>query len=265
MEHLDTSYNCLLSLFLDTNDLYFIIQVKCTSLYTSGSNCTTACNREYVLYRHYERLICVTLRIRNIIVDGAHQLHDSVAPFAVRIFQSAQSGTLDDRAVSEFILFQLLGYFHLYQLDQLFVVNHITFVQEYNDIRYAYLTGQKDMLFCLSHNTVCSSYNKDSAVHLCSTSDHVLNVVSMSWAVNVCIVSVICLVLNVCGRNCNTTLSLFWSLINILKISSFVSGYSLSQYLCDSSGESCLTMIDMTNRTNVTMRFTSYILFLSHF
>src|SRR5699024_11752899 len=48
---------------------------------------------------------------------------------------------------------------------------------------YTYLTGQKDVLSCLSHNTVSSSYYKDSSVHLSSTSDHVLYVVSMSWEI----------------------------------------------------------------------------------
>ena len=76
------------------------------------------------------------------------------------------------------------------------------------------------MLSCLSHNTISSSYNQDSAVHLSSTSDHVLYVVSMSWAVNVCVVSVLCLILNVCSRDSDSTLSLFWSLIDILESNS---------------------------------------------
>ena len=41
------------------------------------------------------------------------------------------------------------------------------------------------MLFCLSHNTISSSYYKDSTIHLSSTSNHVLNVIGMSWTVNV--------------------------------------------------------------------------------
>ena len=79
------------------------------------------------------------------------------------------------------------------------------------------------MLSCLSHNTVCSSYYKDSSVHLCSTSDHVLYIVSMAWAVNVCVVSVLCLILNVSCRNCDSTLSLFWSFINVLECNSLTS------------------------------------------
>ncbi len=87
------------------------------------------------------------------------------------------------------------------------------------------------MLSCLSHNTISSSNNEDSAVHLSSTSDHVLNVVSMSWAVNVCIVSLLCLILNVSCRDCDTTLSLFWSLIDVLESNSLTSNSSSEESL----------------------------------
>ena len=83
------------------------------------------------------------------------------------------------------------------------------------------------MLLGLSHNTVGSSNNEDSAVHLSSTGDHVLNVVSMSRAVNVCVVSLLGLVLNVSGRDCYTTLSLFGCLIDVLEIGSGVTCNSL--------------------------------------
>src|SRR5699024_4291108 len=149
--------------------------------------------------------------------------------WAVWIFQSFQSRTLDDWCVIawEVILVQQLTDFHVYQLKQLFIVNHITFVHEYNDVRYTYLTRQQDVLFCLSHNTVCSSNNQDSSIHLSSTCDHIFNVVSMSWAVNVCIVTFFCLILYVCCRNCDTTFSFFWSFVDIFKVLSCVSWYSV--------------------------------------
>ena len=80
----------------------------CTTLNTACSNRTTACNSKYVFYRHKERLICITLRIRNIIVNSCHQFNNLVAPFAGRIFQSFQRGTLDNRNViaREFVLGQ---------------------------------------------------------------------------------------------------------------------------------------------------------------
>ena len=264
-EHFDTGYNSLLCLFLDTNDLNILVQMQSTSFYSTCSNCTTACDREYVLDRHQERLICITLRIRNIGINCFHQFHDLVAPFAVRIFQSLQSGTLDDRAIREAVLFKLLCYFHLNQFDQFFVIYHIALVQEYYDIRYAYLTGQKDVLFCLSHNTVRSSNYEDSAVHLRSTGDHVLYIVGMARTVNVSVMSLICLVLYVSGRNCNTTLSLFRCFIDVLEIYLFITGYSLSQHFCDCSCQSCFTMVNVADGTNVTMRFGSVKFSFSHF
>ena len=98
-EHLDTSYNCLLNILVDTDDLYFVRYVKCTTLYSTCSNCTTSCDREYVLYRHQERLICVTLRCWDPLINSVHELHDLVAPRSVRIFKSFQSRTLDNRCV----------------------------------------------------------------------------------------------------------------------------------------------------------------------
>ena len=194
-----------------------------TTLYSTGSNSSTTCNCEDILDRHQERLICCTLRIRNMLVNCCHQFHNFVAPFSTRIFQSFQSGTFDNRAVCEFILFQNFSNFHFYQFKQLFIINHVAFVHEYNDVRYAYLTGQKDVLFCLSHNTVCSSYYQDSTIHLCSTGDHVLYIVSMAWAVNVCIMSVVCFILNVSGRDSDTSFSFFRSFVDVFEIGSFVS------------------------------------------
>ena len=121
------------------------------------------------------------------------------------------------------------------------------------------------MLSSLSHNTISCSYNQDSAVHLSSTSDHVLNVVSMSWAVNVCIVSLLGLILNVCSRDGDTTLSLFWSLIDVLEVYLCVSSNSFCQNLGNSSGQSSFTMVNVSNGTNVTMGFSSFKLSFSHF
>ena len=51
---------------------------------------------------------------------------------------------------------------------------------------------------------------------MAQTREHIL----LSWAVNVCVVSVLCLILNVCSRDSDSTLSLFWSLIDILESNS---------------------------------------------
>ena len=121
------------------------------------------------------------------------------------------------------------------------------------------------MLSCLSHNTICSSNYQNSAIHLSCTGNHVLNIVSMSWAVNVCIVSGICLVLYVSSRNCDSTLSLFWSLINVFKCHSLTSSLSLMQGLGNSSGQCGLTMVNVADGTNVAMRFVSLKFCFCHF
>ena len=69
-EHFDTCYNRFLCLFFNTNDFNIIGHMKCTTLYSTSSNRTTACNREYILNRHQERLICITLRVRNIVINS---------------------------------------------------------------------------------------------------------------------------------------------------------------------------------------------------
>jgi len=236
-EHFDTSYNNFTCFFFDTNDFNFVRYMKYTSLYSTSSNCTTTCDREYILYRHYEWFICVTLWVWNIAVNSIHKFHDLVSPLTVRVFKSFKSRTFDYRDIIswEIILGKKFTNLHLNQFKKFFVINHITFVHEYNDVRNTYLTSKKNVLFCLSHNTICSCYNKDSTIHLSCTCDHVLNVVSMSWAVNMCIMSLLCLILNVSCRNCDTTLSFFWSFIDIFKVFYYVSSNSLSQNFCDCS------------------------------
>ena len=59
-EHLDTSNNALTNILMDTDDFNFVIQVQSTTLYSTGSNSTTAGNGKYVFYRHQEWLVCFT-------------------------------------------------------------------------------------------------------------------------------------------------------------------------------------------------------------
>ena len=73
------------------------------------------------------------------------------------------------------------------------------------------------MLVGLRHWTVgCSNY-EDCTVHLSSTGNHVLNVICVAWAVYVCIVTVLGLILNVSGVDGDTTLFLFWGVIDLIE------------------------------------------------
>ncbi len=106
---------------------------------------------------------------------------------------------------------------HLNELKHLLIVNHIALVQENNQARNVYLTCKKYVLTCLWHRTISSSTNQDCTIHLSSTSNHVLYIVSVSRTVNVCIVTLCCLILDVSRVDSDTTLFLLRSIINLIE------------------------------------------------
>ena len=65
-EHLDAGNDGLARSVHQTNDLNFLAHLQLATLYTAGSNGTTASDGEYVLDRHEERLVSFTIRGRDI-------------------------------------------------------------------------------------------------------------------------------------------------------------------------------------------------------
>ena len=261
-EHFDTGNNGLHLLFLQTNDFDLFGEFQNASLNSTSSNGTTTSDGEDILNRHQEWQVFVSLWGWDVFVNSIHQFVDWLVSWIGRIvwcFQSFQSGTTDDWGVVawEVVLVEQVTDFHLYQLEQLRVVNLVSFVHEYYDVRNAYLTGEQDVLTGLWHRTVCSRNNEDSAVHLSSTGDHVLNVVSMSWAVNVSVVSFCSLVLNVRSVDGDTTFSLFWSFIDVSVVFEFSLTFE-GQSFGDSSSQSSFTVVNVTDGTNVNMWLVSF-------
>jgi len=99
----------------------------------------------------------------------------------------------------------------------------------------------------LGHGTIGSSNDQDSAVHLSSTSDHVLDVVSMS------VVTSVGLILNVSGVDRDTTSTLLRSLIDVGIIHEVCVALQ-SQVLGDSGGQSGLAVVNVTDGADVHMR-----------
>ena len=120
------------------------------------------------------------------------------------------------------------------------------------------------MLTSLRHRTVRSGNDQDRTVHLRSTSDHVLDIVSVSWAVNVRIVALFSLIFYVCGIDGNTTFFFFRRTVDhvIVHCLRFT---ALSQDVSDCSRQRSLTMVDVTDGTDIHMRFRSVKFFFSHF
>ena len=83
-----------------------------------------------------------------------------------------------------------LTHFHLDELEQLGVVDHVRLVHVHHDVRHADLARQQDVLARLRHRAVRRRHDQDRAVHLRGTRDHVLHVVRVARAVDVRVVAV---------------------------------------------------------------------------
>ena len=104
--------------------------------------------------------------------------------------------------------------FHINQFNDLRIFNHVNLVQENQNLGNVHLTCKQNVLTGLRHRTISSSNNQNSTVHLGSTCNHVLNIVSVTRTVNVCIMPVCCLILNVSCINGNTPFFFFRCIIN---------------------------------------------------
>ena len=264
-EHLDTGNDSVLCI-LDADDLDGLVELELTALDTAGSNGTTTGDGHNVLNGHQEREVVVTSRRRDVLVDGLHELANGVHPLGVTL-ESAQSRTTDDGDVvaGEIVLGEELTGLHLDEVDELVIVDHVTLVQEDDDVGNADLTGEQDVLAGLSHGAVGSSDDQDSAVHLSSTGNHVLDVVSVARAVNVSVVTGSSLVLNVGDGNRDAALALLGSLVDVLERSEVsLAALGLGENLGDGSGQRGLAVVDVTNGADVNMRLSALKLLFGH-
>ncbi len=265
-EHFNAGAGSFLSV-AQTNDLNFFLDANDTTLNTASYHGATTGDREYVFDWHQERLVDCTLWLWDVGIQSFYQTLNSGGTHFVVVLavQSHQSRTDDDRSVVtwEFVSAQQIAHFHLNQFQQLSVVNHVSLVQEDNDVRNAYLTGQQDVLTSLWHRTIGSRANQDRAVHLGSTSDHVFDVVGVTWAVNVRVVTNVRVVLYVRSVDGDTTSFFFWGAVDLVEVNTSRTenfGANASQ----SSGQSGFTVVNVTDSANVDVRFVTFKFFFSH-
>ncbi|CAI8784004.1 Anti restriction protein [Pseudomonas brassicacearum] len=265
-EHFNAGAGSFLSI-AQTDNLNFFLDTDDATLNTTSHNSTATGDREHVFDRHQERLIDSTLWLWDVAIQSFHQLLDSSGAHFVVVLavQSHQSRTDDDWSIItwEIVSAQQIAHFHLNQFQQLSVVNHVSLVQEDNDVRNAYLTGQQDVLTGLRHRTISGRANQDRAVHLSSTSDHVFYVVGVTWAVNVCVVTHGRIVLNVSGVDGDTASFLFRGAVDLVEVN-LGRTENFGADTGQSSGQRGFTVVNVTNGTNVDVRLITFELFLSH-
>ena len=119
------------------------------------------------------------------------------------------------------------------------------------------------MLTGLGHRAVGSRHNQDSAVHLGSTGDHVLNIVSVAGAVHVSVVAGSRLVLNVSGVNRDAAGLFFRRLVDFV-ITHRLRFALLGQRHGDGGGQGRLAMVNVTDGADVNVGLFALVTFLSH-
>ena len=119
------------------------------------------------------------------------------------------------------------------------------------------------MLTRLGHRAVCCGDDEDRAVHLCSTRDHVLDIVRMARAVHVCIVTLVRLILNVCRVDRDAALTLLRCLIDV-RIVLELRIALLGENLRDRRRQRRLAVVNVTDRADVDMGLAAVKLFLCH-
>ena len=174
-------------------------------------------------------------------------------------------GTANHRGVvaGELVRVQKLANFHLDQLEKLFVVQHVALVQEHNDVRNLNLTGQKHVLTRLGHRTVGRGHHQNRAVHLGGTRDHVLDVVRVTRAIHVGVVTAVRLVLHVSRVDRDPASLLLGSLVDVLVIHEG-RAVRLGEALRDRGGQRGLAVVNVANRANVDVGLCALELFLGH-
>ena len=128
-----------------------------------------------------------------------------------------QRGADDERDVvaREVVLGEQLADLDLDELEELLVVDHVGLVEEHDDVRDADLAGEQDVLTRLRHRAVGGGHDEDRAVHLGGARDHVLDVVGVTGAVDVRVVTVLRLVLDVRRRDRDAALLLLRSVVDL--------------------------------------------------
>src|SRR5699024_4249434 len=100
--------------------------------------------------------------------------------------------------------------------------------------------------------------------HLCCSSDHVFNIVCVSRAVNVCIVTIFCFILYVRRRNCDTTFFFLWCTIDLVVSLCLSRTVFLMHHSSDCSCQCCFTMVNVTECSNIYVTFRAIKFFFSH-
>ena len=113
------------------------------------------------------------------------------------------------------------------------------------------------MFTSLWHRAVGSCNDEDCAVHLSSAGDHVFNIVGVSRAVNVSVVTGFGFIFDVSGVDRDTTSFLFRSFVDFVVFHDFCFTLGCAIH-GDCSSKGGLTMVNVADSADVNVRFCSF-------
>ncbi len=242
------------------DDLDFLADLDLAAFDATGADRAAAGDREDVFDRHQERFVPGALRRRDVAVDRVHQCEDRigilVAAFTRRL-QRLEARTADDRNVVARGTRRTRAARALPsrpdQFEQLFIVDHVDFVEEHDDVRNADLLHQQNVLARLRHRSVGRRDDQDRAVHLRRAGDHVLDVVGVTGAVDVRVVALRGLVLLMRDGDRNTALFFFGRVVDIVDAPLDDIRVFGRQAVDDGRRQRGLAVVDMTRGADVDM------------
>ena len=127
------------------------------------------------------------------------------------------------------------------------------------------LACEQDVLTRLGHRAVRGGDNKDRAVDLSGTRDHVLDVVGVARHVHVRVVALVGLVLDVGNVDRDPALLLFRRLVDLVEgDEGVVLGVALREDLGDRRGQGRLAVVDVPHRANVEVGLVALEFLLGH-
>ena len=188
------------------------------------------------------------------------------AELALVAFQGELGRAVDDRGgvARELVLVEELAHFHLDELQELGVVDHVALVHVDDDVGHTHLAGQQDVLARLRHGAVGGRHDQDGAVHLRRTGDHVLDVVGVPGAVDVGVVPVLGLVLDVGGVDGDAARLLFGRRVDLV-VRLGLAAEQLAQHGRDRRRQRRLAVVDVANGPHVHVRLGALEFALCHF
>jgi hypothetical protein len=259
----------LLFLLAEADDFDFFADLDLAALDTARDHRATTRDREHVFDRHQERLVRLALRDRNVGVERIEQLDDRLDARRVTIERTESRHAHHREIVTrEAVALQQVAHFHLDEVQEFRIVDGVALVQRHDDERHVHLLREKDVLTRLRHRAVNRADHEDRAVHLRGARDHVLHIVGMPRAVDVCVVAIRRAVFNV-ARGDRQDLRVVAASLRLRGLRDFVVRDELRPALVSRNlGQGCrqrrLAVIDVANRAHVHVRLGTIKLLFRH-